>query len=309
MQPSFDHIPVMLPEALAALGVRPGGRWLDGTAGGGGHSEAILAATSPTGFLWACDQDGDALEATARRLAGYAGRFELRRMNFAEIGTWVPAGSCDGVLLDLGVSSHQLDTGDRGFSFQQDGPLDMRMDRRSGLTAADVVNDWPEADLVAVLRELGEEPAARRIARAVVDDRQVRRMTTTGQLAACVARVIPRRGRTHPATRTFQAIRLAVNRELDVLPLGLEAGFGALAPGGRLVVITFHSLEDRIVKRTFRDLCRDYDFPGAVDVPELRVPRVPRARAVTRSALAPGDAELAVNPRARSARLRAIEKL
>ena len=139
----------MLPEALAALGVRPGGRWLDGTAGGGGHSEAILAATSPTGFLWACDQDGGALGGTARRLAGYAGRFELRRMNFAEIGTWVPAGSCDGVLLDLGVSSHQLDTGDRGFSFQQDGPLGMRMDRRSGLTAADVVNDWPEADLVA----------------------------------------------------------------------------------------------------------------------------------------------------------------
>lgn len=307
---NFIHVPVLRAEVLEWLRVAPGGVWVDGTAGGGGHGEAILEASSPTGLLWACDQDGDAVAAVSGRLARFGDRVRLRRMNFAELGGWVPRGQADGVLLDLGVSSHQLETAERGFSFQRDGPLDMRMDRRTPVTAAVVVNEWPEAELARVLWEYGDEPAARRIARAVVEERGVRRMETTGQLAGLVERVVPRAGqRTHPATRTFQALRLVVNRELELLPGALAGAAGLLRPGGRLAVITFHSGEDRQVKEFMRTEARDYDVPGGVDIPELRVPRAPRGRVLTRRPVEPTEAEVAANPRARSARLRVMERL
>lgn len=307
---TFTHEPVLRSEVLEWLRVSPGGVWVDGTAGGGGHGEAILEASSPTGLLWACDRDGDAVAAASARLARFGDRVRWRRMNFAELADWVPRGQADGVLLDLGVSSHQLDTAERGFSFQQDGPLDMRMDRRAPLTAAAVVNDWPEAELARVLWEYGDEPAARRIARAVVEERRVRRMETTGQLAGLVERVVPRAGqRTHPATRTFQALRLVVNQELELLPGALAGAASLLKPGGRLAVITFHSGEDRLVKDFMRGEARDYDVPGGVDIPLLRVPRAPRARVLTRRPVEPSEAEVAANPRSRSARLRVMERL
>jgi 16S rRNA (cytosine1402-N4)-methyltransferase len=217
--------------------------------------------------------------------------------------------SVDGVLLDLGVSSPQLDDAGRGFSFQADGPLDMRMDDRQGRTAADLINRLEAEELARMFAELGGEPQARRFARAIVNERGGRPFATTGQLAALIERLAPRRGgRTHPATRVFLALRLAVNDEPDSLRRGLEAAVKILKPGGRLSVITFHPLEDRIVKEFGRERTRDYEFPGSVDVPELRRPRAPRLKWVWRKAVKPGAAELAANPRSRSAQLRVMEK-
>jgi 16S rRNA (cytosine1402-N4)-methyltransferase len=309
--PSFIHKSVLLAEVLAALRPRPGGRYADGTVGGAGHAAAMLAASSPNGWLSGCDRDGAAVEAATMRLnaAGFAGRFEIRRGNFAELAEWVPPGGCDGVLLDLGVSSPQLDNADRGFSFQHDGPLDMRMDLRQRLTAAEVVNRWSEAELARIFWEYGDEPQARRMARAIVREREGRRFETTGQLAGLIERLAPRRGKKkHPATRVFQALRMAVNDESRSLKSGLAAACTLLKSGGRLAVITFHSLEDRIVKEFGREQTRDYTFAGEVDVPELRHPRVPPMKWVQRKAIQPGEAELADNPRARSAQLRVLEK-
>jgi 16S rRNA (cytosine1402-N4)-methyltransferase len=302
----------MLAEVLESLRPRPGFRAADGTVGGGGHACAMLAASSPNGWLFGCDRDGAAVEATTRRLseAGFAGRFEIRRGNYSEMADWIPPASCDGVLLDLGVSSPQIDDAVRGFSFQQDGPLDMRMDLRQQLTAAEAVNNWSEAELARVFWEYGEEPQSRRFARAIVQDRQGRRFETTGQLASLIERLAPRHGRKkHPATRVFQALRMAVNDESRFLKSGLAAACSLLKPGGRLAVITFHSLEDRIVKEFGRERTREYTFPGEVDVPELRQPRVPELKWVQRRAILPGEAEVAENPRARSAQLRVLEKL
>lgn len=308
--PPFLHKPVLLAEVLQALQPRPGGRYVDGTVGGAGHAAAILDASSPTGWLFGCDRDGDAIEAAQRRLARFAGRFELRQGNFAELADWVPPGTCDGVLLDLGVSSPQLDQAERGFSFQQSGPLDMRMDRRQGRTAADLVNSATAEELARIFWEFGGERDARRVAREIVEQRQGRPLVTTRDLADLVERVAPRRGqKTHPATKVFQALRLAVNDELRCLERGLVGVLDLLHPGGRLAVITFHSLEDRRVKEFGRERARDYTFSGAVDVPELRTPRAPQVKLVTRKALQPGPAELADNPRSRSAQLRVLEKL
>ena len=301
-----------MAEVLAALSPKPGARIADGTVGGAGHASAILAASSPNGWLYGCDRDGAAVEAATRRLdeAGFAGRFEIRRGNYSELADWVPAGSCDGVLLDLGVSSPQLDEAERGFSFQNDGPLDMRMDLRQPLTAAGIVNSWSEAELARVFWEYGDEPQARRFARAIVHDREGRRFETTVQLASLIERLAPRHGKKkHPATRVFQALRMAVNDESRFLKSGLAAACTLLKPGGRLAVITFHSLEDRMVKEFGRERAREYTFEGEVDVPELRIPRVPELRWVQRKAILPGDAELAENPRARSAQLRVLEKV
>ncbi len=307
----FIHKPVMVAEVLNALRPKPGGRYVDGTLGGAGHAEAMLAASSPTGWLFGSDRDGAAVEAARERLAPYAGRFELRQGNFADLTGWVPAGSCDGVLLDLGVSSPQLDDAARGFSFQQDGPLDMRMDRQQALTAAELVNSASAEELAKILWELGGERDARRLARAIARERASRRFETTRQLAELVeSRVAGRRGRkTHPATRVFQALRLVVNDEIGSLKRGLAAALAVLKPGGRLAVITFHSLEDRVVKAFGRARAQDYTFTGGVDVPELREPRAPELKWVTRKAVKPGAAELADNPRSRSAQLRVMEKL
>jgi 16S rRNA (cytosine1402-N4)-methyltransferase len=305
----FNHKPVMMAEVLAALRPAPQGRYVDGTLGGAGHAAAILAASSPTGWLYGCDRDGVAVEAAGRRLAGYAGRFELRRGDFADLADWVPAGSCDGVVLDLGVSSVQLDTAERGFSFQQDGPLDMRLDTRQPLTAAVLVNTRSAEELAGLFWKLGDERDSRRFAAAIVQERGNRPLTTTRQLAELIERLAPRRGRkTHPATKVFQALRIAVNDEIGSLQRGLAGALKILKRGGRLAVITFHSLEARTVKDFGRARSRDYTFTGGVDVPELREPRVPESIWVSRKALTPGAAELADNPRSRSAQLRVLEK-
>lgn len=308
--PEFFHKPVMLAEVLAALHPRDGGRYADGTVGGGGHAAAILAASSPTGWLFGCDRDGVAVEAATRRLANFAGRFEFRRGDFVEMADWVPAGSCDGVLLDLGVSSAQLDEGARGFSFQQDGPLDMRMDDRQVLTAAALVNEAGAEELADIFWRFGGERESRRFARAIVHDRALRRFETTAQLAGLIERLAPRRGRkTHPATKVFQALRIAVNDEIGSLERGLDGAARLLKPGGRLAVITFHSLEDRLVKEFGRKKARDYTVVGEVDVPELRQPCQPELRWVVNKAVLPSDLELAENPRSRSAQLRILEKM
>jgi len=308
--PEFTHRSVLVAEVLAALQPRPAGRYVDGTLGGGGHAAAILAASSPTGWLYGCDRDSAAVEAASRRLAGFAGRFELRQASFAELACWVPAGSCDGVLLDLGPSSPQLDRAERGFSFQQEGPLDMRMDTRQGNTAADLVNRAGSEELSKLFWELGGERQARRLARAIVERRSGRPFETTRSLAALIEQVAPRRGgKTHPATKVFQALRIAVNDEIGALQQGLDAALKVLKSGGRLAVITFHSLEDRTAKEFGRTQARNYTFAGPQDVPELRQPRAPALKMLTSKALKPGAAELADNPRSRSAQLRVMEKI
>lgn len=303
----FIHIPVMLEEVLSALQPKAGGRYVDGTLGGAGHAAAILRASSPSGWLFGCDRDGVAVEAAKARLAEFTGRWEIQRGTFDQLGKWLDPGSCDGVLFDLGVSSPQLDVAERGFSFQADGPLDMRMDTRQLVTAANIVNEWSADELMRIFREYGDEPQARRFARVITEDRP---FTTTKQLADLIERVSPRAGRkAHPATKIFQALRIAVNDEIGCVERGLQAAFEVLKPGGRLAVITFHSLEDRTVKLWGRELARDYTFPGDVDVPELRQDCVPKLRLVSRKAILPGEPELAQNPRARSAQLRVFEKV
>ncbi len=309
--PDFVHKSVMAAEALDALKPGPGGRYADGTLGGAGHAASILTASSPTGWLSGCDRDGVAVEIAQKRLAEkFAGRFEIRRGNFAEMAEWIPAASCDGVLLDLGVSSPQLDSAERGFSFQQDGLLDMRMDDRQLQSAADLVNELEAEELAKIFWEYGDERESRRFARAIVHDRAQRKFETTRQLAELIERLAPRHGKkAHPATKVFQALRIAVNDEIGSLKRGLDAAVKILKPGGRLAVITFHSLEDRVVKEFGRERTRDYTFSGAVDVPELRTPCVPELRWVSRKAILPGEVELEENPRSRSAQLRVLEKI
>jgi 16S rRNA (cytosine1402-N4)-methyltransferase len=297
----------MVGAVLEALQPRSGGRYVDATLGGAGHAEAILKASGPDGFLYGSDRDAWALEAAAKRLAPYAGRFELRQANFSELADWVGIGGCDGLLMDLGVSSPQLDHPERGFSFQADGPLDMRMDVRQALTAADLVNNLDEPGLTRIFRDYGEEPRARRLARAIVQARARERFETTGKLAWFIERLEPRTGKRHPATRVFQALRIAVNSELEALKSALAAACTILKPGGRLAVITFHSIEDRIVKEFGREQTRDYTFPGEVDIPELRQPRQAPMTWVHRK-VKPDEQETAQNPRARSAQLRVLQK-
>ena len=300
----------MAAEVLAALKPHPNGRYADGTLGGAGHAASILAASSPTGWLSGCDRDGVAVEAARERLAAFAGRFEIRQANFTALADWVPAGDCNGVLLDLGMSSPQLDTPERGFSFQHEGPLDMRMDPRQGRTAADVVNEETTGELARIFWELGGERDARRLAGGIERQRRQQPFVTTRQLAALIERLKPRRGaRAHPATKVFQALRLVVNDEMECLRRGLVAALAVLKPGGRLAVITFHSLEDRAVKEFGNVRARGYTFEGAVDVPELRRPCAPELRWMPRKAIQPGAAELAENPRSRSAQLRVLEKV
>ena len=300
----------MLTEVVAALQPKPHGRYVDGTVGGAGHAAAILAASQPSGCLLGFDRDGAAVEAAKARLVEFAGRFEIRRGNFAEMANWVEAGSCDGVLLDLGVSSPQLDVAERGFSFQKSGNLDMRMDQRQELTAAKLVNEASVEELARIFWEYGDESESRRIARAIERDRQLRPFETTQQLAELMERISPRRGsKTHPATKIFQALRIAVNDEMGSLQRGLDAALKILKPGGRLAVITFHSLEDRTVKEWGRRLARDYEVTGEVDIPELRKPTTPKLKLVHRKAIQPSDEEQKINPRSRSAQLRVFEKI
>ncbi len=303
-------MPVMLAEVLEALQPRDQGRYVDGTVGGGGHAAAILRNSWPGGWLFGCDRDGAAIEAAREHLAEYRGRFELMRGNFADLAAWVEARSCDGVLLDLGVSSPQLDQPERGFSFQRDGPLDMRQDQSQALTAGTLVNERDPEELARLFWEYGGERNARQIARAIERERQSCRIERTLQLAGLIERVAPRAGqRIHPATRVFQALRMAVNDELGSLRRGLAAAVTVLKSGGRLAVITFHSAEDRVVKEVGREQTRDYRVIGGVDVPELRQASPAQMRWVWRKARKPGPPELAANPRSRSAQLKVLQKI
>ncbi|MDE3019282.1 MAG: 16S rRNA (cytosine(1402)-N(4))-methyltransferase RsmH [Nitrospirota bacterium] len=294
------HIPVLAEEVVRGLGCRPGGRYVDCTVGYGGHAALILDRSAPDGVLIGMDQDEAALRAAGERLRPYAGRMRLVRGNFQELKQQLRAlgvAEVDGVMFDLGVSSAQLDEPARGFSFLADGPLDMRMDLRASLTAATLVNELPEQELADVIYRYGEERYSRRIARAIVRARAVQPLARTLELADVVRGSVPppyRHGRIHCATRTFQALRIAVNRELDVLEGALKDAVEVLAPGGRLCVISFHSLEDRIVKQTFRSLSRG-------DAPCLSL--------LTKKPLVASEDERAANPRARSAKLRIAERL
>jgi 16S rRNA (cytosine1402-N4)-methyltransferase len=306
-------MPVLPAEVLLFLSPKPGKVYLDGTLGGAGHASLILEASAPDGILIGLDRDEAALAAARERLAPFGARARLFHKNFdelAEILAELGITGIDGFLLDLGVSSHQLDSGARGFSFQQNAPLDMRMDTGKGETAAELVNELPEEELARIIREYGEERWAKRIVSFIVRARAEAPIETTLQLSDLIKGAIPRGAweeRLHPATRTFQALRIAVNDELGSLERGLAAGLGLLKSGGRGVVISFHSLEDRIVKNTFRTFAQGCTCPK--DFPRCVCGTVPQVRVLTGKPVTATDAEVAINPRARSAKLRAVEKL
>jgi 16S rRNA (cytosine1402-N4)-methyltransferase len=305
-----EHTPVLLAEVLAGLAIRPGGRYCDATFGRGGHTAAILAALGPAGQVVAIDRDPEAIRAGRRLFAGES-RLTLVQGSFGPLAERVRAagmeGELDGVLMDLGVSSPQLDEASRGFSFMQDGPLDMRMDNEAGQSAAQWLAKAGEHEIADVLRGLGEERFARRIARAIVAARTEVPLARTAQLAELVAAAVPTRepGK-HPATRTFQAIRMHVNRELEQIEAALPQAVGLLGAGGRLGVISFHSLEDRLVKRFIqREERGDPVYAGLPAVPPHARPRLRRVNGAVRA----GVEELAANPRSRSATLRVAERL
>lgn len=309
----FRHVPVLPGEVLAYLDPQPGRLYLDGTLGGGGHARLILEASSPDGRLIGLDKDPQALVAAGSNLAEFGSRVVLRRGSYADMKDHLAAldiQQVDGILLDVGVSSFQLESPARGFSFQTDGPLDMRMDPAGAQTAADVLAESDVETLRRIFREYGEERWAGRIARKIVQTRLEQPLTTTLQLAELVSQVVPRgRGpqRIHPATRVFQALRIHVNQELDCLHQGLDAAMGVLRPAGRLVVISFHSLEDRIVKHKFRHAAIDCVCPPRLAV--CHCDKQAMVKVLTRRGVRAAESEIEENPRARSAVLRAVERL
>ncbi len=310
MVESHDHLPVLFDEAIEALRLSPEGVYIDGTFGRGGHSGSILKRLGEKGRLLAFDKDPQAVSHGEERFRE-DGRFTIVQGSFAMLEQVARqngvAGRVDGILLDLGVSSPQLDAPERGFSFLRDGPLDMRMDNSSGMSAADWLAVAEESEIAQVLKEYGEERFAKRIARKIVEVRQEQAITTTGQLAALVDQAVPKKEKgKHPATRSFQAIRIYINRELDDLRETLEQSLRVLAPGGRLAVISFHSLEDRIVKRFIRDHARGEQFPAGVPVTEEQLRR--KLKPIGK-AMRPSENEVAGNPRARSAVLRVAERV
>ncbi len=309
---SVFHEPVMLKEAIAFLNLKPGGIYVDGTVGGGGHADEILRKTAPDGLLIGIDVDEEAIRESEARLKSFGNRKILVKGNFADMDTILTQlgkKEVDGILLDLGVSSHQLQTAERGFSFQTDAPLDMRMDAHQSFSAYDLVNTASEHELEQIMRDYGEEHLARRIARSISAQRRTAPIRTTAELAALVAGSLPRkygRGKIHPATKTFQAIRIAVNRELSSLERAIEAGTNVLRASGRLSVISFHSLEDRIVKNAF--ISREGACTCPPGFPLCVCKTKSTLKVVTRKPVRPGADEIAANPRARSARLRTAER-
>ncbi len=311
MDKDYGHQPVLLEECLEALAIRPDGIYVDGTLGRAGHSLEILRRLT-TGRLIGIDRDMAAIEAARERLSQFGDRFIPVHANFSRLGDILrelDVGRADGMLFDLGVSSPQLDQPERGFSYMHDAPLDMRMDRDAALTARQVVNEWDYEELRRILFEYGEERYAPQIARAVVRRREERPIETTLELVEIIRAAMPAqalREKQHPAKRTFQAIRIAVNGELDELPPMLEAAAQGLAPGGRLAVITFHSLEDRIVKQTMRRLATG--CTGPPQFPVCVCGKKPQLELVGRKPITAGPAELTRNPRARSAKLRVAQR-
>lgn len=305
-----EHLPVLLDETVAGLAVKSDGIYVDGTFGRGGHARAILSQLSESGHLLGLDKDPAAI-AEGQSLAQQDNRFSIEQCSFSELKAPVNErlwqGKVDGILLDVGVSSPQLDIAERGFSFQKDGPLDMRMNPDVGISAAEWLATAEMDDIATVIKTLGEERYGKRIARAIVETREQSPITTTKQLATLVDKASPSREKNkHPATRTFQAIRIHINNELEDLKVGLEQALDVLAVGGRLAVISFHSLEDRIVKRFFRDQARGDDLPSNFPITADQLN--PRVRLIGK-AIKASDTELAMNPRSRSAVLRVAEKL
>lgn len=310
---TFRHQSVLPEEVIQFLNPHQGGVYLDGTLGGGGHARLILERCTPAGMLIGIDQDKEALQAASQRLADFGTAARLVHGNFGELEQHldrlgIPA--LDGFILDLGVSSHQLDSAGRGFSFQQDAPLDMRMDTSRGETAADLLNNLPEPELERIIRDYGEDRWAKRIAAFIARARQEAPIVTTLQLVDIVKGAVPKakwEERIHPATRTFQAVRIAVNRELEILEKGLRAAIDRLKPNGRGVVISFHSLEDRIVKHIFREYATGCTCPR--NFPVCACNNKPRVRVLTNRPVTAAGQEIEDNPRSRSAKLRAVEKL
>lgn len=308
----FSHKSVMLNETIESLRIRPDGIYVDGTLGGAGHSSEIVKRLGDRGRLIGIDQDGDAIEAAGNRLASYEKKVTIVRSNYADMRKILDELSIDlvdGILLDLGVSSYQLDNGERGFTYREDVPLDMRMDVRQRRTARDIVNDYSEAELFHIIRDYGEDKFAKNIARHIAAARKKAPIETTGQLCGIIRAAIPARVRAsggHPAKKTFQAIRIELNHELDVLKEHLEEMIDSLRDGGRLSVITFHSLEDRIVKNIFRTCEHPCICPP--DFPICTCGRISKGKVITRKPILPGEQELLENSRSKSAKLRVFER-
>ena len=308
----FKHKSVLLNECIENLRIRPDGIYVDGTLGGGGHSYEICRRLSEKGRLIGIDQDAAAIEAAGERLGEFAGKVTIVRSNYCNMRAELAKlgiTSVDGVILDLGVSSYQLDEADRGFTYREDAPLDMRMDQRQTLTAKDVVNEYSEMELYRIIRDYGEDKFAKNIAKHIVSARNEHVIETTGELIHIIKAAIPAKVRAvggHPAKRTFQAIRIEVNHELDVLRDSLDDMIDLLSDGGRICIITFHSLEDRIVKTIYKKNENPCVCPP--EFPVCVCGKKPKGRVVTRKPIVPGDVELEENPRAKSAKLRVFER-
>lgn len=310
---SFKHISVLLDETIEGLNIKPDGIYVDGTLGGGGHAYEVCKRLSDKGRFIGIDQDGDALEAAKQRLSEFSDKTSFVRSNYCKIDTILEdlgVDKVDGIVLDLGVSSYQLDTVERGFSYKEDAPLDMRMDARQTKTAATVVNEYSEFDLYRIIRDYGEDKFAKNIAKHIVMARENGPIETTGQLCDIIKASIPMKVQNkggHPAKKTFQAIRIEVNRELEVLKESLDTMIEHLNPGGRLCIITFHSLEDRIVKTIFKNNENPCTCPP--DFPVCVCGNVSKGKVVTRKPIVPSDEEVAFNRRAKSSKLRIFERM
>ncbi|MBR6380755.1 MAG: 16S rRNA (cytosine(1402)-N(4))-methyltransferase RsmH [Lachnospiraceae bacterium] len=307
----FQHTSVLLSETIAYMMIRPDGIYLDGTLGGAGHSSEICKALT-TGRLYGVDQDEAAIETASKRLAPFGERAQILRSNYENAVSLLKdrgVPGVDGILLDLGVSSYQFDDAERGFSYRYDAPLDMRMDRRQSLTAAEIVNEWPREEITRILREYGEEKFAANIARHIEERRKEKPVDTTFELNEIIKAAIPakmRAGGGHPSKQTFQALRIACNRELEVLENSIDGMIDYLNPGGRLCIITFHSLEDRIVKNAFRKAENPCTCPP--NFPKCVCGKVPKGSVITKKPVIPTEAETEQNPRAHSAKLRVFQK-
>lgn len=309
----FVHVSVLKKESIEGLHINPSGTYVDGTFGGGGHALEIISRLNGNGRLIGIDQDRDAIENGRTKLEPYKNKAQLVRDNFSNIQNIMKdlhIESIDGILLDIGVSSHQLDEGTRGFSYMQNAELDMRMDDRNPITAKQMIAEYSEAELSRIIREYGEERWASRIAQFIVQERAKMPINTTAELVEVIKKAVPKKARQdgpHPAKRTFQALRIAVNRELEILEGSIRDMVDLLKPGGRICIITFHSLEDRIVKQTFQSLEHPCTCPP--EFPVCVCGKKPSVRIITRKPIVPSEEEVAANPRARSAKLRIAEKI
>ena len=308
---AFEHVSVLLDEVIEGLKIKPDGVYVDGTLGGAGHSFHICEKLGPQGRLIGIDQDEDAIAAATERLKPYQDRVTIVRDNYVNMPAVLKKlgiEKVDGILLDIGVSSYQLDTAERGFTYKENAPLDMRMDNRQSMTAEDIVNDYSEMELYRVIRDYGEDQFAKNIAKHIVAARAGKRITTTGELAEIIKASIPAKFRQngHPAKKTFQAIRIELNHELEVLEDSIDQMVDLLAEDGRLCIITFHSLEDRIVKNKFRDNVNTCTCPP--DFPVCVCGNKPKGTVITRKPILPGEEELSRNPRSKSSKLRIFER-